>query len=581
MPRRLSLRRRLSTAARWPVGVGLTSWHYLWRTVPLHRTEQEGDPHADCPPALPGAMELDDVQHHDVGFGPLFHRRYRTRIREAKLTADELIERVAADPNCASPTEFASFIKLHGESGQMRVGDEYRVRMAGPWDGPVRVVDRTSRSFSLATLDGHLEAGQIRFSAEPQNGMVVFEIESWARSSGRVVHLLYDRLRIAKEVQLHMWTSMLQRIAEVAGGRVTGGIDIETRRVPQSAAAGVAKRLAALRNLPVNYDPEAPHPESDGWRIDDFCEVLPSEPPGPPIDGGPFQIAQTLLRDYKVADPSIVRAHYDRDAPLEGRDMLLELRFLVFRTFGGCRVGRITDERRTVERPAGAGLGLALPDARGPHRAGRDVLGGLEVARHRRGPVPRSLLLADGGLQEPVHARRGLAVRSAAATPVPDLGLPAHAHADDRRAARRASGRRRSSRRLGVPHGVGHERDADARGNEAHERRRLRRLESCARAEAVGVVGLRRRRARRSESATGTSRRLVAQVLERADGGRGQTMVTRSIATSDSRRRSVAATTLAAAARRMLVGFLVIRAGAAALRARPSVTGMTMSANTL
>jgi uncharacterized protein (UPF0548 family) len=349
MPRRLSLRHRLSTAARWPVGVGLTSWHYLWRTVPLHRTEQQGDPEVDCPPALPAGMELDDVQHHDVGFGPLFHRRYRTRIRETQFTAEELIERVAADPNCASPTEFASFVKLHGESGQMRVGDEYRVRMAGPWDGPVRVIDRTPRSFSLVTLDGHLEAGQIRFSAQPQDGIVVFEIESWARSSGPAVHLLYDRLRIAKEVQLHMWTSMLQRIADVAGGRVTGGIDIDTRRVPESTAAGVVERLAALRDLPVNYDPEAPHPESDGWRIDDFCEVLPSEPPGPPIDGGAFQIAQTLLRDYKVADPSIVRAHYDRDAPLEGRDMLLELRFLIFRTFGGCRVGRITDERRTVD----------------------------------------------------------------------------------------------------------------------------------------------------------------------------------------------------------------------------------------
>src|SRR5688572_12259292 len=45
----------------------------------------------------------------------------------------------------------------------------------------------------------------------------------------------------------------------------------------------------------------------------------------------------------------MVQAHYDRDAPLEGRDMLLELRFLVFRTFGGCRVGRITDEQRTVD----------------------------------------------------------------------------------------------------------------------------------------------------------------------------------------------------------------------------------------
>ena len=349
MRRRLSLRRRLSTATRWPVGVGLTSWRYLWRTVPLHRTEQEGNPEADCPPALPAGIELEDVQHHDDGFGPLFHRRYRTRIREAQLTAEELIERIAADPDCASPTEFASFDKLHGEPGEMRVGDEYLVRMAGPWDGPVRVIGRTATSFGFVTLDGHLEAGQIRFSAEPRDGIVEFEIESWARSSGRVVHLLYDRLRMAKEVQLHMWTSMLQRIAEVAGGRVTGGIDIDTRRVAEGADAGVARRLDALHDRPINYDPNAPHPVSDGWRIDDFCEPLPPEPPGPPIDGGPFRIAQTLLRDYKVADRRIVRAYYDHDAPLHGRDMLLELRFLVFRTHSGCRVGRITDERRTVD----------------------------------------------------------------------------------------------------------------------------------------------------------------------------------------------------------------------------------------
>jgi uncharacterized protein (UPF0548 family) len=104
-----------------------------------------------------------------------------------------------------------------------------------------------------------------------------------------------------------------------------------------------------LHAKPLNYDPDAPHPESAGWRVDDYCEPLPSEPPGPPVDGGSFRIAQRLLRDYKVADPSIVRAHYDHDAPLEGRDMLLELRFWLFRTFAGCRVGEVVDERRTVD----------------------------------------------------------------------------------------------------------------------------------------------------------------------------------------------------------------------------------------
>jgi hypothetical protein len=36
---------------------------------------------------------------------------------------------------------------------------------------------------------------------------------------------------MAKEVQLHMWTSFLERVAELAGGRLRGGIEIVTRRI--------------------------------------------------------------------------------------------------------------------------------------------------------------------------------------------------------------------------------------------------------------------------------------------------------------------------------------------------------------
>src|SRR5919112_2493904 len=147
MPRKLPLARRLSSAARWPVGVTLTSWRYLWRTVPLHRIEEQGDEVADCPPPLPAEIELDDVQVPDDGAGPLFHRRYRARVRESQLGPEALIARVAADPDCVAPTEFASFVKLHGAPGEMRTGDEYRVRMAGPWDGPVRVIERSPTSF--------------------------------------------------------------------------------------------------------------------------------------------------------------------------------------------------------------------------------------------------------------------------------------------------------------------------------------------------------------------------------------------------------------------------------------------------
>jgi hypothetical protein len=236
MPRRLPLRRRLVTAYHWPVGIALTSWRYLWRTVPLHRSEEPGDPARDAAPELPPGTPTEDLQPAEDGAGALFHRRYRTRIRESGLTPEQLMARVTEDPDCVAPTEFASFVKIKGAEGRMEVGDEYIVRMPGPWDGPVRVVQRTPTAFHFATLKGHLEAGQIRFSVHRgEDGLLVFEIESWARSATRLVDLLYDRLRISKETQLHMWTSLLQRVAELSGGRVTRGIDIHTRRVEAPA----------------------------------------------------------------------------------------------------------------------------------------------------------------------------------------------------------------------------------------------------------------------------------------------------------------------------------------------------------
>ena len=230
MPRRPPLTRNLAIAARWPVGVGLTSWRYMWRTTPMHRLEEQGGLPEDAAPALPSGVDLTEVQGADDGVGPLFHRRYRARIAEPGLTPEGLMAAVSADPNRVTPRDLANFSKVHGERGRMDVGDEYVVRMPGPWDGPVRVVERTGTSFRLATLEGHLEAGQIEFRAG-RDGDLLFAIESWARSGDRLCDLLYDRLRMAKEVQLHMWISFLERVIRLSGGRRRGGLEIHTRRV--------------------------------------------------------------------------------------------------------------------------------------------------------------------------------------------------------------------------------------------------------------------------------------------------------------------------------------------------------------
>jgi uncharacterized protein (UPF0548 family) len=103
----------------------------------------------------------------------------------------------------------------------------------------VVVADRTPTSFRFATLRGHLEAGQIEFRTSADgDGAVRFEIESWARSGDRLSSLLFDRVKLAKEMQLHMWTHFCERAAKLAGGRIRGGVHIDTRRVEVEAARG-------------------------------------------------------------------------------------------------------------------------------------------------------------------------------------------------------------------------------------------------------------------------------------------------------------------------------------------------------
>jgi hypothetical protein len=235
VPKRPARSRRWLTAATWPVGIALTSWDYMWRTTPMHR--QEVFPTSAPPlPELPPGVSAEEVQGPADGTGPLFHRRYRTRMRDCRLGADELMEAIQCDPNATAPTTFARFQRVDGGRGRLSVGDEFVVRMPGPWDGPVRVVHVGSRSFRLATLAGHLEAGQIEFRVAPDGeSRLVFEIESWARSGGRLVNLLYHRLRMAKEVQAHMWISFLERVVRLSGGRMTGGIELYTERISDGA----------------------------------------------------------------------------------------------------------------------------------------------------------------------------------------------------------------------------------------------------------------------------------------------------------------------------------------------------------
>lgn len=54
--------------------------------------------------------------------------------------------------------------ELPGEPARnLEVGEGLIVRLPGPWNGPLRVIERTPTSLRFATLPGHLEAGELEF----------------------------------------------------------------------------------------------------------------------------------------------------------------------------------------------------------------------------------------------------------------------------------------------------------------------------------------------------------------------------------------------------------------------------------
>lgn len=221
---------------RSPPGMALAAWRYLTPRVPLYRTEK--DEVAIRVPPLPAARACDlDLQRYEDGVGALFHRRYRVLIKDATLSPAQLIDELVADLNAAAPREIAVFAKQDDSPG-LDVGDDVLIRLPGPWDGPVRVVIRTPTCFRFATRRGHVEAGQIEFRAGRLGNELGFEIESWARSGDRQADLLYDRVRLTQELQLHVWTHFCQRAATIAGG-LAAGVAVYTGRqiVPDPPAS--------------------------------------------------------------------------------------------------------------------------------------------------------------------------------------------------------------------------------------------------------------------------------------------------------------------------------------------------------
>ena len=208
---------------------------YAVQRIPTYRRDRGEDPGAppDFDRELPGDPAT--LQRPGDGIGPLFHRSYWIHVTDASMSGEELISYILEEPNHVAPTEMASFEDMSGEPARdLQLGDELVVRLRGPWNGPVRVIDRTPASFRFATLQGHMEAGEIEFrTGLDARGFLEFHIESWTRSGDRLFHLLYTRLFIGRELQQHMWAQFCRRVAAASGGVLMSNPSSSTRRLDQ------------------------------------------------------------------------------------------------------------------------------------------------------------------------------------------------------------------------------------------------------------------------------------------------------------------------------------------------------------
>ncbi|MCU1693346.1 MAG: hypothetical protein JWM64_2437 [Frankiales bacterium] len=231
-PRAAELLASGASVARALPGMVLTTVRYLRHrpAVTSSLVDHPGAPPGpDADRDLPGDEQT--LLRRSKGRGRTYQRTYTVRVLGATATPEQVVGQLLADPNQAAPTEVSVFEPVPGHGRDP--GAEMAVRMPGPWDAPVRIVERTPSSFRFHTLRGHMEAGEIEFRATTGGDHLVFTIESWAKSGDRLYDLLYDKVPLAREMQLHMWVHVCEQVAVMSGGRQDGAVVVVTDRWEQ------------------------------------------------------------------------------------------------------------------------------------------------------------------------------------------------------------------------------------------------------------------------------------------------------------------------------------------------------------
>ena len=160
------------------------------------------------------------------GAGPLLERDYWCVIRNCRCSPRQIVATVRRHFASFAPAELVAFRPSKSEG--LELGDDVDLHIAGSGPARVRVIHVSEQSFTLATLEGHPEAGRITFgSYRNRRGDVVFHIRSHARSQGRLRRAGF--LAAGEVMQTITWSDFVNRVAVAFGEGVLGFIRAETR----------------------------------------------------------------------------------------------------------------------------------------------------------------------------------------------------------------------------------------------------------------------------------------------------------------------------------------------------------------
>lgn len=177
---------------------------------------------------------MSEVQGPARGAGPLLERDYWGVIEGARAGPAGLADIVARHFEDFPPPSLVVFRRASDVPADraLEVGDELEVDIRSAGSFGVRVVHRDENSLTLATLDGHPEAGRITFGTYRNvRDDVVFHIRSRARAGSRG-HLA-GFLVAGDPMQTNTWSDFINRVSASVGDGVVGTIRAEKRRVEE------------------------------------------------------------------------------------------------------------------------------------------------------------------------------------------------------------------------------------------------------------------------------------------------------------------------------------------------------------